>query len=580
MALPPAFLDEIKDQVSVSSIVGRKVKLTKKGREFLGLCPFHNEKTPSFTVNDEKGFYHCFGCGAHGNVINFLTDCEKMPFMEAVEHLASIAGLKMPENNRQNPVQDNRHKMLLDIMEKACLFFQKHLFSENGAQAREYLKSRGITGAVAKEFRLGYAPSGSKLVEFFKSQNIAFAPLKELGLIAPNNGREGFHDYFYDRVMFPILDRRRRVIGFGGRLMHKGEPKYLNSPDTALFHKGEQLYALPNAIETIRKSNSALIVEGYMDVIALHSAGFTSAVAPLGTAFTENQLQLLWKECDEPIICFDGDRAGRKASSRALLRALPLLSAGKSLQFIFLPDPFDPDDMIRKKSPEAFQEAITSAKSLFYAFWNMLLENRSVDTPERKAKLEQEATELIEKIKDERIRSYYLKAIKKELWQLEKEKKKKPLSFNDAQSILKPQKNSIEGRMLLSYLLCYPHIAQNFIEEIASVNLNEPMLQNIKEKLLERLFENPDINQEELEEAVFADFDGLKLPEIEMLKKADKTQEEINNDILHWLHIYQIRSLQEECQNKVKEYNQTGNETLWREIQQIKQELASFSMPE
>lgn len=580
MALPPAFLDEIKDQVSVSSIVGRKVKLTKKGREFLGLCPFHNEKTPSFTVNDEKGFYHCFGCGAHGNVINFLTDCEKMPFMEAVEHLASIAGLKMPKNNRQNPVQDNRHKMLLDIMEKACLFFQKHLFSENGAQAREYLKSRGITGAVAKEFRLGYAPSGSKLVEFFKSQNIAFAPLKELGLIAPNNAREGFHDYFYDRVMFPILDRRRRVIGFGGRLMHKGEPKYLNSPDTALFHKGEQLYALPNAIETIRKSNSALIVEGYMDVIALHSAGFTSAVAPLGTAFTENQLQLLWKECDEPIICFDGDRAGRKASSRALLRALPLLSAGKSLQFIFLPDPFDPDDMIRKKSPEAFQEAITSAKSLFYAFWNMLLENRSVDTPERKAKLEQEATELIEKIKDERIRSYYLKAIKKELWQLEKEKKKKPLSFNDAQSILKPQKNSIEGRMLLSYLLCYPHIAQNFIEEIASVNLNEPMLQNIKEKLLERLFENPDINQEELEEAVFEDFDGLKLPEIEMLKKADKTQEEINNDILHWLHIYQIRSLQEECQNKVKEYNQTGNETLWREIQQIKQELASFSMPE
>ena len=197
MALLPAFLAEIKDQVSVSSIVGRKVKLTKKGREFLGLCPFHNEKTPSFTVNDEKGFYHCFGCGAHGNVINFLTDCEKMPFMEAVEHLASIAGLKMPENNRQNPVQDNRHKMLLDIMEKACLFFQKHLFSENGAQAREYLKSRGITGAVAKEFRLGYAPSGSKLVEFFKSQNIAFAPLKELGLIAPNNGREGFHDDFF-----------------------------------------------------------------------------------------------------------------------------------------------------------------------------------------------------------------------------------------------------------------------------------------------------------------------------------------------------------------------------------------------
>lgn len=580
MSLTPAFLDEIKERVSVSSVVGRKIKLTKKGREFLGLCPFHHEKTPSFTVNDEKGFYHCFGCGAHGNVINFLTDCEKMPFLEAVEHLANLAGLKMPERNRQDPVLDNKYKMLLDIMEKACLFFQKNLFSETGAHAREYLKSRGITGTIAKQFRLGYAPSGSKLVDFFKSQNIPFEPLKELGLIAPNQGREGFHDYFYDRVMFPILDKRKRVIGFGGRLMHKGEPKYLNSPDTALFHKGEQLYAIPNAIETIRKSNSALIVEGYMDVIALHSAGFTSAVAPLGTAFTENQLQLLWKECDEPIICFDGDKAGRKASSRALMRALPLLSAGKSLQFIFLPDPFDPDDMIRKKSPEAFQDAIKNAKSLFYAFWNMLLENRSVDTPERKAKLEQEAIDLIEKIKDERIKSYYLKAIKKELWQLEKEKKKKPLSFNDAQSILKPQKNSIEGRMLLSYLLCYPSYAQNFIEDIASINLHEPMLQNIKEKLLEKLFENPDIKQEELESIVFEDFDGLKLPEMEMLKKADKTQEEIHQDILHWLHIYQIRSLQEECQNKIEEYNQTGDENLWGEIQQIKQELLTLSTTE
>lgn len=580
MSITPAFLEEIQERVTVSSIVGRKVKLTKKGREFLGLCPFHHEKTPSFTVNDEKGFYHCFGCGAHGNVINFLTDCEKMPFMEAVEHLASLAGMRMPDTRKQDPAQDSRYKMLSDIMEKACLFFQKNLFSPAGTAAREYLKSRGITGEIAKQFRLGYAPSGSKLVEFFKTQNIPFAPLKELGLIAPNQGREGFHDYFYDRVMFPILDKRKRVIGFGGRLMHKGEPKYLNSPDTVLFHKGEQLYAIPNAIETIRKSNSALIVEGYMDVIALHSAGFTSAVAPLGTAFTENQLQLLWKECDEPIICFDGDKAGRKASSRALMRALPLLTAGKSLQFIFLPDPFDPDDMIRKKSPQAFQDAIKNAKSLFYAFWNMMLENRSVDTPERKAKLEKEATELIEKIKDERIRSYYLKAIKKELWQLEKEKKKTNLSFNDAQSILKPQKNTIEGRMLLSYLLCYPAYAQNFIEEIASINLNEPMLQNIKEKLLEKLFDNPDISQTELETIVFEDLDGLKLPEMEMLKKADKTQEEINNDILHWLHIYHVRSLEQECKNKVEQYNQTGDDALWSEIQQIKQELLSLSAPE
>ena len=580
MSFPPAFLDEIKERVSVSSIIGRKIKLTKKGREFLGLCPFHHEKTPSFTINDEKGFYHCFGCGAHGNVINFLTDCEKMPFMEAIEHLANLAGLKIPDQKPQNQAQENRFNTLLDIMEKACVFFQKNLFSPAGEQAREYLKNRGITGEIAKQFRLGYAPSGSQLTPLLKEANISFSHAQELGLIAKNQGREGYHDYFYDRVMFPILDKRKRVIGFGGRLMRKGEPKYLNSPDTTLFHKGEQLYAIPNAIDTIRKSNSAIIVEGYMDVIALHSAGFTNAVAPLGTAFTENQLQLLWKECDEPIICFDGDKAGRKASSRALLRALPLLKAGKSLQFVFLPDPFDPDDMIRKKSPEAFKSMVDNPKSLFYALWNMLLENRSVDTPERMAKLEKEATELIEKIQDERIRVYYTKEMKKQLWQLGREKKKSPLSFNDAQSILKPQKNTIEGRMLLAYLLCYPKIAQNFIEEIASINLHENMLQTMKEKVLEKLFDNPEITSADLQLAVFEEVDGVKLPEMEMLQKASKTIEEVIHDIRHWLHIYQVRSLEEECQKKVMEFNETGNESLWAEIQAIKNELLSLSNPE
>lgn len=580
MSFPPAFLDEIKERISVSSIIGRKIKLTKKGREFLGLCPFHHEKTPSFTINDEKGFYHCFGCGAHGNVINFLTDCEKMPFIEAVEHLANLAGLKMPDQKAQNPAAENKFKQLLSIMEDACTFFQKELFSVAGEEARTYLKSRGITGEIAKQFRLGYAPSGSQLVNYFKQKNIPFPLLKELGLIAPNQKTDGFHDYFYDRVMFPILDKRKRVIGFGGRLMHKGEPKYLNSPDTALFHKGEQLYAIPNSIETIRKTNSALIVEGYMDVIALHSAGFTNAVAPLGTAFTENQLQLLWKECDEPTICFDGDKAGRKASSRALLRALPLLSAGKSLQFVFLPDPFDPDDMIRKKSPEAFKQAVQNAKSLFYAFWNMLLENRSVDTPERKAKLEKEALDLIQKIQDERIRSYYTKEVKKQLFLLEKEKKKQNLSFNDAQNILKPQKNTIEGRMLLSYLLCYPNYAQNFIEEIASIHLQDKALQSTKEKLLEHLFENPNISAQDLEQLIFEDSNDLKLPEMEMLKKSNKSQEDVYHDIRHWLHIYQIRSLEEECNNKVIQYNETGDSSLWQDIQNIKNELATLKNQE
>ncbi len=579
MSITPAFLEEIKERVSVSSIIGRKIKLTKKGREFLGLCPFHHEKTPSFTINDEKGFYHCFGCGAHGNVINFLTDCEKMPFIEAVEHLANLAGLQMPDRHTPNK-EEGKFKALLDIMERTCTFFQKMLFSPVGASAREYLKNRGITPEVAKAFRLGYAPQGSELTRLLKEANIPFPLAQELGIIAKNNNREGYHDYFYDRVMFPILDRRKRVIGFGGRLMHKGEPKYLNSPDTALFHKGEQLYALPNALETIRKTNSAIIVEGYMDVIALHSSGFTNAVAPLGTAFTENQLQILWKECDEPTICFDGDKAGRKASSRALLRALPLLKAGKSLQFIFLPDPFDPDDMIRKKSPEAFQNMVENPKSLFYALWNMLLENRSVDTPERMAKLEKEALDLIDKIQDERIKVYYTKALKKQLWELGKSKKKSNLSFADATGILRPQKASIEGRMLLSYLLCYPKIAQNFVEEIGAIQLYETQLQNIKELVLEKLFDDPEMQADTLQQLVFDSFEGVHLPEIEMLKKADKPIEEVMQDITHWIHIYQIRGLEQERQNKIALFNDTGNEALWGEIQAISQELLALKNQE
>lgn len=582
MAFPPHFLDELRERISISSIVGKKVKLTKKGREYLGLCPFHHEKTPSFTLNDEKGFYHCFGCGAHGDIIRFLTDCEKMPFTDAVEHLAHMAGLSLPEVSPAEQEKEYKQRTLIEIMEEACLFFQKRLFSPDGEKARTYLKNRGITPEIAKQFRLGYAPTGSALLAYLSEKEI---PLKEaisLGLIVDNQSRKMKHDYFYDRVMFPILDKRKRVIAFGGRLLEKGEPKYLNSPETELFHKGEQLYALPNAVENIRKGNQALLVEGYMDVIALHSAGFTTAVAPLGTAFTESQLRLLWHECDEPIICFDGDKAGRSASARALLRALPILSPGKSLQFIFLPDSFDPDDMIRKKSPQAFQSAINGAKSLIYALWNILLENRSTDTPERKAKLEKDALDMVSKIQNETTRSYYEKEIKKRLWRLDREKKKgkDKLSFSDAQTIAKPQANIIEGRMLLAYLICFPQVAQNFIEDISLIKLSENILQEIMDTVLEKLFDNPDISENQLQEEIFNQFEGLSIPEIEMLQKSGRTSQEADSDMLKWIHMNQLRTLQEACHQKMREYEETQNSELWKEYQSLKEEMNHLLLQE
>ena len=288
MLIPPSFLDELRDKVPLSTLIGRKVKLTRRGHEYTGLCPFHHEKTASFTINDEKGFYHCFGCGAHGDVIRYLTEAEKMPFMEAVEFLAGMAGIPMPIPTREQRQLEEQRTNLTAIMEEACRFFQSQLFGLGGEKAKKYLIKRGISGLVAKQFRLGYAPSGSALTQHLQAKGFDIRQCLKLGLVAKNQETGRVHDYFYDRVMFPILDRRRHVIGFGGRMMEKGEPKYLNSPETALFHKGEQLYALPNAIESIRKKNEAVLVEGYMDVIALHSAGFTNAVAPLGTALTEN----------------------------------------------------------------------------------------------------------------------------------------------------------------------------------------------------------------------------------------------------------------------------------------------------
>lgn len=577
MAFPPRFLDELRERIPLSQLIGKKVKLTKRGREYTGLCPFHREKTPSFTINDDKGFYHCFGCGAHGDIVRYLTESEKMPFLEAVEYLAHMAGLEMPKLSNESPQRRQEYQTDLQIMEEACQFFQRQLFGPNGAPARAYFQQRGITAEVAKQFRLGYAPTGSGLLSYFTEKNLPVSKGIQLGLIVENNERHSRHDYFYDRIMFPILNRRKQVIAFGGRLLKKGEPKYLNSPETALFHKGEQLYAFPNAIETIRKKNQAILVEGYMDVIALHSAGFTNAVAPLGTAFTENQIRLLWQGCDEPLICFDGDMAGRKASIRAMNRAIPILTPGKSLQFVFLPDPFDPDDMIRKKSPQAFQDALNGAKTLAYTLWNTLIENRSLDTPERRAKLEKDATEIINKIQNEQVRNAYLKDLKHKLWDLEHRKsQKKKLSFNEAQALPRPQAEILEGRMLLAYLICYPQVAQNVLEEMAVLQLREASMQNLLHQAIELLIETPDITSATLREKLL-EGQSLIIPEIEMLEKSNRSEPDVQIELNKWIQSLRLKSLQAEKEEKLKQFALSPTPELWAEITTLKEETERLS---
>jgi DNA primase len=387
MSFPPAFLDEIRARVALAEVIGRRTRLVKRGREYTGLCPFHNEKSPSFTVNEDKGFFHCFGCGVHGDVIGFVMQSQNMGFLEAVEALAGEAGLEVPKATPQEREKAVRQKTLNEVAEAACSFFQAQLQSRAGAAALAYLDRRGLDAAAIERFRLGYAPAGSGLLKQHLLVDFPEPMLLEAGVIGQKEERDSSFDYFRDRVMFPILDRSGRVIAFGGRVMGDAKPKYLNSPDTPIFHKGSVLYGLSWARVGVGKGADLIVTEGYMDVIALHRAGFEGAVAPLGTALTEQQLAELWRLSEEPVLCFDGDAAGQRAASRALDRALPLLTPGKSLRFAVLPAGEDPDTLIGKFGVAAMQGVLKAARPLAEVLWSQELAARSIDTPERKADL-------------------------------------------------------------------------------------------------------------------------------------------------------------------------------------------------
>ena len=571
MLLPPSFLDELRDKVPLSTLVGKKVKLTRRGREYTGLCPFHKEKTASFTINDEKGFYHCFGCGAHGDVIRYLVEAEKMPFMEAVEHLAALAGVKMPEVTPDQKRLESERTGMTAIMEEACRFFQSQLFGLGGTKAKNYLIKRGISGTVAKQFRLGYAPSGSALTQHLQAKGFDLKQCSKLGLIAQNQETNRWHDYFYDRVMFPILDRRKRVIGFGGRMMEKGEPKYLNSPETALFHKGEQLYALPNAIDTIRKENRAILVEGYMDVIALHSAGFTGAVAPLGTALTENQIKILWQSCDEPLICFDGDGAGRKAGLRALYRALPILTPGKSLRFVLLPDPYDPDDMIRKKSPEAFRQILSESQTLADMLWQDLRTTHAVDTPEKQAFFEKKVKETLDKIQDTSVRTYYQNDFKNRIWRLFHTKHKAP-KVSKAAPIHVPTQGVQDIKMMLSYVISYPNVGEAFLDDLVAIPIADQSLKALIEDSATLMMEQADITPDELKSKLAENLPDLK-SELEMVQKSAKTADEVRHILTCMITESKRKILEAEIKQKTESYFQNPSPEVWESIKVLKKEI-------
>ncbi len=409
MRFTPQFLEELRARLPVSEVVGKRVKLKKAGREWKGLSPFQQEKTPSFTVNDQKQFYHDFSTGKHGNIFDFVMETEGVPFVEAVERLAQMAGLPIPAATPDAARHEQRRKSLYDVMELAAKFFTESLAARGGAKARGYLADRGLTPQTQLQFRLGYAPGERfALKEYLGAQGVPVGDMVEAGLLIGGEDIPVPYDRFRDRVMFPITDLRGRVIAFGGRALEKDVPaKYLNSPETPLFHKGSNLYNGAAARKAAHDGAPVVVVEGYVDVIAMVGAGFPAAVAPLGTALTEDQLGLLWKMVDEPILCFDGDRAGQKAAWRAADLALPHLEPGKSLRFATLPEGQDPDDLARSGGRGAVEEVIGAARGLVEVIWSREVMGGNFATPERRAALEARIGELTNGIRNEVVRRCY-----------------------------------------------------------------------------------------------------------------------------------------------------------------------------
>ena len=425
MSLPPGFLDELRTRASLSQVVGRKViwdqRKSNQGKgDMWAPCPFHQEKSASFHVDDRKGFYYCFGCHAKGDAISFVRETENVGFMEAVEILAREAGMPVPKQDPRAQEKADKRTELTQVMEQAVQWFRLQLQTGPAAEARSYLERRGLDAAALERWEIGFAPDAWQgLWDALKAKGVEDELILGAGLAKPSSKGGKPYDTFRGRIMFPIRDARGRAIAFGGRAMDPGDKaKYLNSPETELFDKGRSLYNMKEARTAAGKGMPLIVAEGYMDVIALQGAGFEAAVAPLGTAITENQLQMLWRIAPEPIITLDGDTAGQRAAMRLIDLALPLLEAGQSLRFAVMPDGQDPDDLLKAQGAGALQKLLDEAMPMVRLLWQRETEGRVFDSPERKAALDKSLREKIMLIKDPSIRSHYGQEIKDLRWQL------------------------------------------------------------------------------------------------------------------------------------------------------------------
>lgn len=594
------FLDELRARVSVAEVVGAKVKLVRKGREYMGLCPFHNEKTPSFTVNEAKGFYHCFGCGAHGDIIKFEMEANGLPFMDAVTKLANKAGLRVPQIHKESPEEAQKRSSWYEITELAAAYFEKNLRLTAGREAMAYLARRGFDENIIKKFRLGYAPDNNGLKAWLASKNVSESDMIELGLAVLSEKNGKLYDFFRDRVIIPIMDKRGRVIAFGGRIMGDGQPKYLNSPDTPVFNKRRVLYNLNYARDKAFEKRRIVVCEGYMDVIAQAKYGFDYAVAPLGTALTEEQIAEAWKICPEPTLCFDGDNAGIHAAIRSIDRALPILKAGYSLKYVFLPDGMDPDEFLKAKGADEYEKALENTVPLADLLWRKNVEAVAADTPEQKALFEKTLLEEAAKIADEKVRGYYLQDMKNRIYErfrrpAREERTERNTDYrrsadgvgrrkNDktAKAVARPQPvritlDELVGKFIAAAMFCYPCLIEEYEEKAGMFEIKDGGLKLLLEKMAEVYHRDEPADSgalyaalKEEEASGYVD----RLWEVKMLRQQNPDLRKLRHDIDNKILEMQLRQLEneiKECLREIETAESFPDET-YRRYEMLKKE--------
>jgi len=505
MSLSPRFLDELRSRLTLSDMIGRRISVKRAGREFKACCPFHHEKTPSFTINDDKQFYHCFGCGAHGDVIGFFMRHDNLSFIEAVEMLFAEAGMQMPKPDPQAVQKAQKERDLHKLMEEARGWFSERLQEPTNKDILNYLLERGLSQDSLERFGIGYAPAdGQALRRFLAAQGYKDQDMIAVGLTKESSRGGDPYTFFRDRVMFPVTDRQGRVVAFGGRVLSEhlraptqGDftpPKYINSSDTPLFDKGRILYGMSQAMQAAREGHTIIVTEGYMDVIACHQAGFKGAVAPMGTAMTEDQLSAVWRmagpEGKVPVLCFDGDNAGRRAAERAAERALPLLKAGQSVRMAFLPDGEDPDSLLRNGGAKALRSVLEASMSLFDFLFSNHTAGRKFDTPEERAGLVKALETQIRTIADGEVQKHYFSLMRQKTGEMFYQRRdnnrsgggyKKTGKFVPAP--VKPRAPAFKeryGRALLAAVINYPDIYESIEEEFAAFDLPGERLNQLR----------------------------------------------------------------------------------------------------